>query len=98
MTSIISIFTFEIITFQFDLTRPLKLSILFNNAKYPKGLAPFVIYATPFYNSKTSIPNGLASPFGSRWLQLEDEVALHKEAKLPRPLSTNPTMETIKTP
>ncbi len=41
-----------------------KLSILSNHAEHPKGLAPFVIHATPFYNSKISTPNGSASSFG----------------------------------
>ncbi len=47
--SIILIFIFEIITSQFDLTWSLKLNILFNYAEHLKGLAPFVIHATPFY-------------------------------------------------
>ncbi len=42
----------------------IKLSILSNHAEYPKELAPIVIHATPFYNSKISIPNGSASSFG----------------------------------
>ncbi len=46
-----------------DLTSPLKLNILSNHGKYLKGLAPFVIHATPFYNSKIFISNGSASLF-----------------------------------
>ncbi len=72
--------------------------ILSNHAEHPKRLVPFVIYATPFYNSKISIPNRSASLFGEKWLQLEDEDILHKETKPPRPSPIDPTMETTKTP
>ena len=45
------------------LTRPLKLSILFNHAEHLKRLVPFVIRTTPFYNFKISISNGSANLF-----------------------------------
>ena len=43
MISIILIFTFKIITFQF-FSRELKLSILSNHAEYPKKLVLIVCY------------------------------------------------------
>ncbi len=64
MTSFILIFTFEIIIFQLISHDFIKLNILLNYTEYPKGLVLIVIHTIPFDNSKISISNGSASPFG----------------------------------
>ncbi len=74
-----------------------KLSILSNYAEHPKKTS-VVLHTTPFYNSKISIPNGLASSFERRWLQFcKKKVVPHKDVKPPKLLPAFPPTSKTKT-